>query len=159
MLEAKGTGLEDKKVVISGSGNVAVHAIEKVHRLGGIAIACSDSSGYIVDDKGIDIELLREIKNVRRGRIGEYVDQRKEARFVEGGSIWDVPCDVALPCATQNELTGDDAASLINNGVSAVAEGANMPTTPEALSAFRDAGVAFAPGKAANAGGVSTSAQ
>lgn len=158
MLEAKGTGLPGKKIVISGSGNVAVHAIEKVHQLGGTAIACSDSSGYIVDDKGIDIELLREIKNVRQGRIGEYVDQRKDARFVEGGSIWDVPCDVALPCATQNELTGEDAASLINNGVSAVAEGANMPTTRDALTAFREAGVLFAPGKAANAGGVSTSA-
>lgn len=158
MLEAKGTEISGKKVVISGSGNVAIYAIEKVHQLGGTAIACSDSSGYIVDEDGLDVELLKEIKEVKRGRICEYLETRKSARFIENGSIWDVPCDVALPCATQNELTEEDAKTLIKNGVVAVAEGANMPTTPEALKLFREAGVAFAPGKAANAGGVATSA-
>ncbi len=158
MLEAKGTEISGKKVVISGSGNVAIYAIEKVHQLGGTAIACSDSSGYIVDEDGLDVELLKEIKEIKRGRICEYLETRKSARFIENGSIWDVPCDVALPCATQNELTEEDAKTLIKNGVVAVAEGANMPTTPEALKLFREAGVAFAPGKAANAGGVATSA-
>ncbi len=158
MLQAKGTDLAGKKVVISGSGNVAIYAIEKVHQLGGTVIACSDSSGYVVDEAGIDLEIIKELKEIQRGRISEYADQRSSARFVADGSIWDVPCDVALPCATQNELSGDDAATLIKNGVLAVAEGANMPTTPEALKAFREAGVAFAPGKAANAGGVATSA-
>ncbi|MDN5757754.1 MAG: NADP-specific glutamate dehydrogenase [Tomitella sp.] len=158
MLEAKGTDLSGKKVVISGSGNVAIYAIEKIHQLGGTAIACSDSSGYIVDEGGIDFDLVRELKEVKRARISEYAEQRTSARFIENGSIWDVPCDVALPCATQNELDGDAAAMLVKNGVMAVAEGANMPTTPEALKTFREAGVPFAPGKAANAGGVATSA-
>ncbi|QOR72411.1 NADP-specific glutamate dehydrogenase [Ruania alkalisoli] len=159
MLDAAGTDLDGRRVVISGSGNVALHAIEKVHALGGTAIACSDSSGYIVDQDGIDLDLLREIKEVQRGRIHEYAEARSgSARFVEDGTIWDVPCEVALPCATQNELDGADARRLIRAGVIAVAEGANMPCTPEAVDAFADAGVAFGPGKAANAGGVATSA-
>ena len=158
MLKAKGEGLEGKNVVISGSGNVAIYAIQKIHQLGGVAIACSDSSGYIVDKKGIDLDLLKEIKEVRRGRISEYADAVPHAEFIADGSIWDVPCDVALPCATQNELDEDAAKTLIANGVQAVAEGANMPTTPGGIQLFRDANVAFAPGKAANAGGVATSA-
>lgn len=158
MLKAKGESVEGKTAVISGSGNVAIYAIQKIHQLGGLAIACSDSSGYIVDKKGIDLDLLKEIKEVRRGRISEYADAVPHAEFVAGGCIWDVPCDVALPCATQNELDENAAKTLIANGVQAVAEGANMPTTPGGIQAFRDAGVAFAPGKAANAGGVATSA-
>ncbi|MCJ0903171.1 NADP-specific glutamate dehydrogenase [Rhodococcus sp. ARC_M6] len=158
MLKARGTDLEGKNVVISGSGNVAIYAIQKIHQLGGVAIACSDSSGYIVDKKGIDLDLLKEIKEVRRGRISEYADAVPHAEFIEGGSIWDVPCDVALPCATQNELDETAAKTLIANGVQAIAEGANMPTTPGGVQLFRDADVAFAPGKAANAGGVATSA-
>jgi glutamate dehydrogenase (NADP+) len=158
MLKAANSSLDGKTVVVSGSGNVAIYAIEKVHQLGGIAIASSDSSGYLVDEKGIDLELLKEIKEVRRGRISEYADTVPHARFVPNGSIWDVPCDVALPCATQNELDEAAAKTLVANGVQAVAEGANMPTTPQGVQVFRDAAVAFAPGKAANAGGVATSA-
>jgi len=159
MLRATGQSLDGKKVVVSGSGNVAIFAAEKVFQLGGTVIAASDSAGYVVDEKGLDLHLLKEIKLVRRGRISEYAKERGNgARFVEGGSIWDVPCDVALPCATQNELTGADAKTLIKNGVQVVAEGANMPSTPEAIRAFQEAGILFAPGKAANAGGVATSA-
>ncbi|AWG98695.1 NADP-specific glutamate dehydrogenase [Rhodococcus ruber] len=158
MAKSVNSSLEGRKVVVSGSGNVAIYAIQKVHQLGGIAIACSDSSGYIVDQNGIDLELLKEIKEVRRGRISEYVDERPDAQYFPGGSIWDVPCDVAIPCATQNELDETAAKTLVNNGVRVVAEGANMPTTPGGIAVFREAGVAFAPGKAANAGGVATSA-
>ncbi|HET6538673.1 MAG TPA: NADP-specific glutamate dehydrogenase [Sphingopyxis sp.] len=153
------TSLEGKKVVVSGSGNVAIFATEKVQQFGGKVIACSDSSGYVVDENGIDLALLREVKEVRRGRVSEYARLKgPDVCYVEGGSIWDTPCDIALPCATQNELTAKDARKLIANGVIAVAEGANMPTTPEAVHLFQDAKVLFAPGKAANAGGVSTSA-
>ncbi|MBC2587028.1 NADP-specific glutamate dehydrogenase [Rhodococcus aetherivorans] len=159
MAKSVNSSLEGRKVVVSGSGNVAIYAIEKVHQLGGIAIACSDSSGYIVDQNGIDLELLKEIKEVQRGRISEYLDERPDAQYFPGGSIWDVPCDVAIPCATQNELDETAAKTLVNNGVRVVAEGANMPTThPGGIAVFREAGVAFAPGKAANAGGVATSA-
>ncbi|WP_305091954.1 NADP-specific glutamate dehydrogenase [Prescottella sp. R16] len=158
MLAAKGDSIEGKKAVVSGSGNVAIYAIEKIRQLGGTAIACSDSSGYIVDRNGLDVELLKEIKEVRRGRICEYVDERTDAEFFPGGTIWNVPCDIALPCATQNELDDVAAKTLVNHGVKAVAEGANMPTTPGGITVFREAGVAFAPGKAANAGGVATSA-
>ena len=159
MLRAAGDSLDGKRVVVSGSGNVALYAIAKISELGGIGVACSDSSGYVVDDKGIDLTLLKEIKEVRRGRSAEYVELRgAPANFVVGGRIWDVPAQIALPCATQNELDGDDAARLITNGVRAVAEGANMPCTPEAVRAFAAAQVLFAPGKAANAGGVATSA-
>lgn len=158
MLEMLGTSMQSKTVVVSGSGNVALYAIEKVHQLGGTVTACSDSSGYIVDPAGIDLALLKDIKETRRGRVEEYADTVAAASFVAGGSIWDVPCEVAIPSATQNELDSDAAATLVANGVRVVAEGANMPTTPTAIKAFRDAGVAFAPGKAANAGGVATSA-
>ncbi|OZC49089.1 glutamate dehydrogenase [Rhodococcus sp. RS1C4] len=158
MLETLGTSLDGKTVVVSGSGNVAIYAIEKVHQLGGKVVACSDSSGYVVDPNGIDLELLKDLKEVRRERISAYCDTVKAATFTADGSIWDVACDVAIPSATQNELDADAAKVLINNQVRVVAEGANMPTTPDAVQLFRDAGVAFAPGKAANAGGVATSA-
>lgn len=158
ILKNRSESFEGKRVVVSGSGNVAIYAIEKVEQFGGTVVACSDSNGYIVDEKGIDLALLKEIKEVRRGRVSEYVDTHKHASFVEGGSIWDVNCEIALPCATQNEISGAQAAALIKNGVQIVAEGANMPSTPEAAKAFNEAGVTFAPGKAANAGGVATSA-
>jgi glutamate dehydrogenase (NADP+) len=158
MLATTGDSFEGKKVVVSGAGNVAIYAVEKVHQLGGTVIACSDSGGYIVDEKGIDLELLKDIKEVRRERLSAYADARPGARHVTDGSIWDVPCDVALPCATQNELDGGHAKRLIDNGVRLVAEGANMPCTPDAVKAFQSTGVLFAPGKASNAGGVATSA-
>jgi glutamate dehydrogenase (NADP+) len=137
---------------------VAIYAIEKVHQLGGTAVACSDSSGYIVDEKGIDLELLKQIKETERARIEVYAERVPSARFVAGGSIWDVPCEVAIPSATQNERDGEAAATLARNGCRYVVEGANMPSTPEAVRIFRETGIAFAPGKAANAGGVATSA-
>ena len=159
MLKAKGDSLEGKRVVVSGSGNVAIYAIEKVHELGGTVIACSDSSGYVVDEKGIDLDILKEVKEIQRGRIVDYARLRGEnVKFVGGGSIWDVPADIAIPCATQNELDGKDAKQLIDHGCTIVAEGANMPCSPDAIRLFTDAGVLFAPGKAANAGGVATSA-
>jgi glutamate dehydrogenase (NADP+) len=145
--------------VVSGSGNVAIYTIEKVKEFGGKVVACSDSNGYVVDEAGIDLDLVKNIKEVRRARIVEYARAKGAGvRYVEGGSIWDVPCDVAMPSATQNELTGKDAKTLVRNGVIAVGEGANMPSTPDAVRVFQDAGVMFAPGKAANAGGVATSA-
>ncbi|MDT8328483.1 MAG: NADP-specific glutamate dehydrogenase [Roseovarius sp.] len=160
MLERQGKTIEGHRTVVSGSGNVAIYAMEKAKKLGADIIACSDSSGYVVDEEGIDLDLVREIKEVQRGRISDYVKTRKDAKFIATGKgvIWDVPCDVALPCATQNELTARDANVLIKNSVQVVAEGANMPCTPDAVEAFRKAGVLFAPGKAANAGGVATSA-
>ncbi|WP_113911867.1 NADP-specific glutamate dehydrogenase [Roseovarius dicentrarchi] len=159
MLERHGTDFDGKRCVVSGSGNVAIYAMEKVRAFGGKVVACSDSGGYIVDENGIDLDLVKQIKEVARGRISEYVAMRGNGcHFVEGGSIWDVPCDIALPCATQNELNEADAKSLVKNGVMAVAEGANMPCTPTAVQLFREAKVLFAPGKAANAGGVATSA-
>ncbi|MHA7985950.1 NADP-specific glutamate dehydrogenase [Rathayibacter sp. CAU 1779] len=159
MLKTAGDSFEGKRVVVSGSGNVAIYAIEKVHQLGGVVVACSDSDGYVVDEAGIDLDLLKEIKNGHRGRVSEYAEKRgASARYIAGGSIWDVPCQIALPCATQNELDADAARALIAGGCRIVAEGANMPTTPDAIRALREAGVAFAPGKAANAGGVATSA-
>lgn len=158
MLRSRGEDLVDRRVVISGSGNVAIYAIDKVQQLGGTVVACSDSGGYVVDEAGIDLELLKDIKQNRRGRISEYAEQRgASTHFVSGGSIWDVPTDIAIPCATQNELNAADAVALINNGCRVVAEGANMPATPEAIKAFRNSEVLFAPGKAANAGGVATS--
>jgi glutamate dehydrogenase (NADP+) len=156
MLKSSGSSFDGKRVVVSGSGNVAIYAVEKVHELGGTVVACSDSSGYLVDEEGIDLELLKEIKEVRRGRLGDYTAKRGECSAE--GSIWDVPCDIALPCATENELSEQDALSLVKNGVRVVAEGANMPTTPGGIKVFREAGVLFGPGKAANAGGVATSA-
>jgi glutamate dehydrogenase (NADP+) len=159
MLAARSDSLDGQDVVVSGAGNVALNAIEKVQQLGGRVIACSDSGGFVHDPGGVDVDLLREVKEIERGRISEYADRRGgRARYVPGTGIWTVPCRVALPCATQNELTGADAQRLIDGGVVAVAEGANMPCTPDAISAFRVAGVAFGPGKAAHAGGVATSA-
>ncbi|MBV6697926.1 NADP-specific glutamate dehydrogenase [Kitasatospora aureofaciens] len=163
MLRSRGEGLEGRRVAVSGSGNVALYAIEKAQQLGATVVTCSDSSGYVVDEKGIDLELLKEVKEVRRGRVADYAELRgSHVRFVEaageGTGVWGVPCDVALPCATQNELDETDALALVRGGVKAVAEGANMPTTPAAVRVFQEAGVAFGPGKAANAGGVATSA-
>ncbi|WP_217180271.1 NADP-specific glutamate dehydrogenase [Streptomyces sp. AC495_CC817] len=158
MLAVHGESLEGKRVAVSGSGNVAIYAIEKATQLGATAVTASDSSGYVVDDAGIDLALLRQIKEVERGRIVEYANRRPGARFVERGTVWEVPVDIAVPAATQNELDETSARALIANGVRAVAEGANMPSTPEAVEAFQSAGVLFAPGKAANAGGVATSA-
>jgi glutamate dehydrogenase (NADP+) len=158
MLRTTGDGLEGKRVVVSGSGNVAIYAIEKVHQLGGTVVACSDSSGYLVDEKGIDLELLKQIKEVRRARLSEYTQTRPHAAFVTDGTVWQVPCQIAIPSATQNEISGTDAAALVAGGCLAVVEGANMPTTPEAVRVFEQAGVRFAPGKAANAGGVAASA-
>ena len=158
MLQTKGEEIEGKRVSVSGSGNVAIYAIEKLARLGAKPITFSDSSGYVVDEDGVDLDLLKQIKEVERGRVADYVARRSSARVVTDGSVWDVPVDVALPCATQNELTKADAETLVKNGVLAVAEGANMPTTPEGTEMFQQASVLFGPGKAANAGGVATSA-
>ena len=144
--------------MISGSGNVAIYANQKATQLGGRVVAMSDSSGYIVDENGIDYKVIKEIKEVKRARIKTYLDYVPTAKYVEGSTgIWNVACDIALPCATQNELDGASAEVLIKNGVKAVAEGANMPSTPEAVAAFHKAGVLFAPAKASNAGGVATS--
>jgi glutamate dehydrogenase (NADP+) len=158
MLQTRGQDLDGRRVSVSGSGNVAIYAIQKAQQLGANVVTFSDSSGYVVDEAGVDLDLLREIKEIERGRVADYVARRPGARLVTDGSIWDVPVDVALPCATQNELTEQDAKQLVANGVVAVAEGANMPTTPQATELFQEAGVLFAPGKAANAGGVATSA-
>lgn len=159
MLATKGHNFEGRRAVVSGSGNVAIYTIQKLDSLGAKVVACSDSNGYIVDEAGIDISLVREIKEKWRGRIAEYAERKgSSVQYVENGSIWDVPCDIAMPSATQNELTGDDARTLVKNGLIAVGEGANMPSTPEAVNIFREAGILFAPGKAANAGGVATSA-
>src|SRR5690606_10928486 len=153
------TDFAGKRAVVSGSGNVAIYTMEKIIALGGKVVACSDSNGYVVDEDGIDLDLVKEIKEKRRERISGYAKRKKgKACYVEGGSIWAVPCDVAMPSATQNELTGKDGPTLINNGVLAVGEGANMPSTPDAIAAFRSAGILFGPAKAANAGGVATSA-
>ena len=154
----KGETLEGKTVVISGSGNVAIYATEKAAQLGGKVVALSDSGGYIYDADGIKLDIVKQIKEVERGRISEYAKRVPGAVYTEGcKNIWTIPCDIALPCATQNELDGESAAILIKNGVIAVAEGANMPSTPEAVEAFQAAGVLFGPAKAANAGGVATS--
>lgn len=158
MLKARGATLTDKTVIVSGSGNVAIYAMEKAMEYGAKVIACSDSGGVIVDDDGLDLALIKQIKEVDRQRISVYAEERKQARYLPTGNIWSVPCDVALPCATQNERTGADAAELVKNGCIAVAEGANMPTTPEGIAVLREAGIAYGPGKAANAGGVATSA-
>ena len=158
MLKHNGRALAGKNVVISGSGNVAIYATEKVQQLGGKVIALSDSNGYIYDKDGIDLSLVQEIKEVRRGRIKEYADAHPTAVYTEGKGIWSIPCDIALPCATQNELNLDDAKMLKANGCYAVAEGANMPSTREATDFFLANGMLFMPGKAANAGGVATSA-
>ncbi|GLW66928.1 glutamate dehydrogenase [Actinomadura rubrobrunea] len=158
MLKLRGEDLEGRQVVVSGSGNVAIYTVEKAQALGANVITVSDSGGYVVDEKGIDLDLLKEVKEVRRGRVSEYAELRgPSARYVPGGRVWEVPADIAFPSATENELNDADALTLIRNGVKAVSEGANMPTTPEAVRLFQEAGVAFAPGKAANAGGVAVS--
>lgn len=158
MLQAAGKTFDGKKVVISGSGNVAIYANQKATQLGGKVIAMSDSNGYIVDPNGIDFKVIKEIKEVKRDRIKTYINYVPTATYTEGCSgIWSVPCDIALPCATQNELDEQSAKALVANGVIAVAEGANMPSTPEAVAVFQQNGVLFGPAKAANAGGVATS--
>ena len=160
MLQTKGADISGKKVVISGSGNVAQFAAEKIIQLGGKVITLSDSSGYILDADGIDEDKLAsvmDLKNNKRGRISEYVNSYPKAKFFKGKTPWDQPCDIALPCATQNELHGSDAKVLIGNGCICVSEGANMPSTKEAIEIFQSAKILFAPGKASNAGGVATS--
>ncbi len=159
MLRKHGIGVEGKRVVVSGSGNVAIYAAQKITSMGGKVVAMSDSNGYIVDENGVNLDVIKQIKEVERGRIKEYAARVPGAVYTEGfRGIWTVKCDIALPCATQNELDEEGARALIANGVIAVAEGANMPTTYEATLALQKAGVLFAPGKAANAGGVATSA-
>ncbi|MDO5031448.1 NADP-specific glutamate dehydrogenase [Corynebacterium sp.] len=159
MMQTHGESFAGSKVIVSGSGNVAIYAAQKVQQLGGTVVAMSDSSGYVSTPNGVDIELLKDIKEKRRERINIYAEEAGNgAEFHKGGTIWEVTADVALPCATQNELNGEAARTLIANGVRYVAEGANMPCTPEAVHIFQDAKVNFAPGKAANAGGVATSA-
>ena len=159
LLKDNGTSFAGKTVVVSGSGNVAIYATEKATTLGGKVVAMSDSNGYIYDKNGIDLDTVKAIKEGRRGRIKEYLDVHPEAEYHEGCSgIWTVKCDIALPCATQNEINEASAKALVANGVLAVCEGANMPSTPEAIHTFQQAGVFFGPAKAANAGGVATSA-
>ncbi|MDR2878221.1 MAG: NADP-specific glutamate dehydrogenase, partial [Chromatiales bacterium] len=158
ILKTRGDNFDGKTCVVSGSGNVAIYAIQKLQALGARVVACSDSSGVLHHPAGINLEAVREIKEQRRGRINEYVERYSDAKFIKDGSIWSIPCQLAFPCATQNELDGKDARALIASGCLAVVEGANMPCTAEAIRLFEEAGVAYAPGKAANAGGVATSA-
>jgi len=158
MLSAVGKSLKGQTVVISGSGNVAIYAAEKAQQSGARVVTMSDSTGWIYDANGIDIAAVQEIKEVKRGRIKDYLNYHADAKYTQGKGVWSVKCDVALPCATQNELNIDDAKTLIANGCYAVGEGANMPSTLDAIDAFLDAKVLFAPAKAANAGGVATSA-
>jgi len=157
MLKTRGETFEGKTCVVSGSGNVAIYTIEKIHQMGGKVVACSDSDGVVYDEQGIDVGLLKQLKEVERRRVKDYVQYRPHAKYMPKGNIWRIPCQVALPCATQNEISGEDAATLVRNGCIAVGEGANMPTTPEGVRVFLDAGILYAPGKAANAGGVATS--
>jgi len=157
MLKARGESFEGKTCVVSGSGNVAIYTVEKIHQLGGKVVAVSDSSGYVYDKKGIDLELLKQLKEIERRRIRDYVNYHKDAVYKEKGNIWEIPCQVAMPSATQNELNGEDANLLVKNGCIAVGEGANMPCTPEAVDIFINNNVSFGPGKATNAGGVATS--
>tara|TARA_R110002051_G_scaffold89388_2_gene157717 strand:- start:1993 stop:3342 length:1350 start_codon:yes stop_codon:yes gene_type:complete len=158
MLNTRNDSVDGKRAIVSGSGNVAIYAIEKLQQLGAIPITASDSGGYIVDEAGIDLALLKQLKEVERARISEYAERKTSAHYVSGGSVWDVAGELAFPCATQNELTASDARTLVKNGLLLVAEGANMPCTPDAVETFQTADALFAPGKAANAGGVATSA-
>ncbi|MCQ2961880.1 MAG: NADP-specific glutamate dehydrogenase [archaeon] len=158
MLKANDIDIAGKTIAVSGAGNVAIYAIQKAQQLGGNPVTCSDSTGWIYDPEGIDVELLKEVKEVRRERLTAYAEARPSAEYHEGKGVWTVKCDIALPCATQNELQLEDAKALVANGVTAVAEGANMPTTIEATEYLQENGVLFAPGKASNAGGVATSA-
>ncbi|MCL1804024.1 MAG: NADP-specific glutamate dehydrogenase [Eubacteriaceae bacterium] len=157
MLRQNGKSIEGKTVLVSGAGNVAIYAVQKVQQLGGKVVAMSDSNGFIYDSEGIDLDAIKDIKEVRRARIYEYLNYRPNAVYTEGRGIWGIPCDIAMPCATQNELLEPDAELLIKNGCFAVCEGANMPTTLEATELLQKNNILFAPGKAANAGGVSTS--
>ncbi|CAG4884214.1 glutamate dehydrogenase, NADP-specific [Georgfuchsia toluolica] len=158
MLKVRKDSLEGKTCVVSGSGNVAIYTIEKLNQLGAKVVACSDSNGIIVHEKGIDLDLVKKLKEVERRRIADYATYHKDAKYIAGGNIWEVPCQVAMPSATQNEINGKDAKTLVKNGCIAVGEGANMPTTPDGVKVFLDAKIAYGPGKAANAGGVATSA-
>lgn len=159
MLQDKGDSFQGKTVVISGSGNVAIYATEKATQLGGKVVALSDSNGYVYDPEGIDLAAVKQIKEVERKRIKEYLNYRPNATYTEGcKGIWTIPCDIALPCATQNEIDEESAKALVANGTKVVGEGANMPSTPEAIAVFQSNGVLFGPAKAANAGGVATSA-
>ena len=158
MLKSKGDSLQGKTVIVSGAGNVATYAIQKAWQLGGKPVTCSDSTGWVYDPDGIDVDALKEIKEVKRARLTEYKNYRPNAEYHEGRGVWTIKADIALPCATQNELNLDDAKTLVANGVKVVAEGANMPTTQEATDYLQENGVIFLPGKAANAGGVATSA-
>jgi glutamate dehydrogenase (NADP+) len=158
MLKTRGESFDGKVCVVSGSGNVAIYTIEKVQQLGGRVVACSDSGGVIYHERGIDLATVKQLKEVERKRIAAYADVHRDARYIPGGNIWDIPCRVAMPSATQNELDGAAARRLVANGCVAVGEGANMPTTPEGVRVFQEAKVLYAPGKAANAGGVATSA-
>ena len=158
MLKANDIDIAGKTIIVSGAGNVAIYAIEKAQQLGGKPVTCSDSTGWIYDPEGIDVELLKEIKEVKRERLTAYAEARESAEYHEGKGVWTVKADIALPCATQNELLLEDAKNLVANGVKAVAEGANMPTSIEATEYLQENGVLFAPGKASNAGGVATSA-
>ena len=157
LLKLNGKELKGKTVAVSGAGNVAIYAIEKAYQLGAKPVTCSDSTGWVYDPEGIDLEALKEIKEVKRARLTEYTNYRPNAEYHEGKGVWTVKCDIALPCATQNELHLEDAKALVANGCFAVAEGANMPTTLEATKYLQENGIIFAPGKAANAGGVATS--
>jgi len=160
MLQTRDDSLEGKVVTVSGSGNVAQYACEKATQLGAKVVTLSDSGGYIYDEEGIDedkLAFVMDLKNVKRGRISEYVEKYPNAKYVEGKRPWEIKCDVAMPCATQNELNGEEAKTLLNNGCFVISEGANMPSTPEAIIAFQDAKILYAPGKASNAGGVATS--
>ncbi len=158
MLRVRGEDLDGKTCVVSGAGNVAIYAMEKLQALGARVVACSDSNGVIFDSVGINIDTVKYLKEEKRERIAAYVEEHPNAQYLSDGNIWTIPCDVALPCATQNELDEDSAKTLIKNGCMAVSEGANMPSTPAAIKVFQEANVAYGPGKAANAGGVATSA-
>nr|MDE7021261.1 NADP-specific glutamate dehydrogenase [Lachnospiraceae bacterium] len=158
MLKCNGKDIAGKTIAVSGAGNVAIYAIQKAQQLGGKPVTCSDSTGWIYDSEGIDVALLKEVKEVKRARLTEYAAARPSAEYHEGKGVWTVKCDIALPCATQNELNLEDAKTLVANGCFAVAEGANMPTTMDATEYFQKNGVLFCPGKASNAGGVATSA-
>lgn len=157
MLNVRKDTIDGKTCIVSGSGNVSIYTIEKVHEMGGKVVACSDSNGYVYDKNGIDLNTVKQLKEVERRRIKDYLEYHPEARYYEKGNIWEVPCQIAFPSATQNEINGKDAAMLVKNGCIAIGEGANMPTTPEGVQVFLDAKIAYGPAKAANAGGVATS--
>jgi glutamate dehydrogenase (NADP+) len=158
MLKTRKEGFDGKRIVVSGSGNAAIYTHEKATQLGGKVVAMSDSNGVVYDEKGIDLDTIKQLKEIERRRIKDYCDYHKHAKYTANGKIWEIPCDLAFPSATQNELTGRDAKTLVENGCMAVGEGANMPTTPDGIQVFLNAGVLYGPAKAANAGGVATSA-